>query len=885
MAIAAKYKRATLNMSRVLFLLSWDRIENNGAGPDGPVITAFGRFADQVPLWVWLMWIPQLLSSLARWEGVYVRKILMNIARIYPQSIYYTMRAYLIEQRDLRQSAQQLVAMQQQQLQQQQAAQAAQQAAQAAAAAQAAQAAASAAAPASSSDDVKKAKTETDGAAMTDVASSAASSSTTAPASSSTAGPGAAAADGSATAAAAGTQAQANTSQASFVSGTPAALAKPQPNVPVQPLRGDAANQAAAEGDANQAASAAASSSTSAPAAPGGPQPPPPSQQQPPQQAPPPPPHPGVPDPSGRVRAEFGPNQSMQWVEEVFNVLRRSHPSLTTEIEKVLDELSRRFKPEPEEELYNAVFGLTAKAFKQGLTPLDCVSSDMHKAIERICKKFFGGDLQPSLMQRKHIAFVQRYKASFEADFAYFLTYAPGKPVVMQDGQPKLNPLYPTTMNDLLMRLQRWKAHLSFIVSSASHTELQLERLSPYLVKFNSWDIEIPGQYIHDREPTTDQHALLQRFSRSVNVQHAHGFSNRRIAMLSDDGKPHHFLVQYQISHITRSDERMMQLYVLLNRMMRHYRETRKRQLVYNVPAVIPLTHRLRLTETDPAQVSLEDIYEQSCAMRGADPDAPHFTYRESMKRAAASLSGPSSGGSSSSHEAANSTALVAARLRVYTDICSRLVPDTILQRYIHETLPAADQLFVFKSQLCAQLALSGFLSYLLKIGERHLHRISLFRQTGKLSNSEFYPQYNAEGLIENNEPIPFRLSRNLSTALSPVLIDGLFTSVLMSTNSCLLTDRGVLENYLLLFLRDDLFSWHTTKHVVDSDHTQRALEAQARDKVAINTNNVIKRIHMLMPGNSGNHLSLNHKIHLLVKVATSKQKLSTMGPQWSPWF
>jgi len=538
------------------------------------------------------------------------------------------------------------------------------------------------------------------------------------------------------------------------------------------------------------------------------------------------------------------------------------------------------------------VFGLTGKAFKAGLTPLDSVSLEMHKAIERVCKKFFGGELNPAQMQRKHIAFVQKYKEAFEADFAYYRTAAAapaGKQAVLlsSDGQPQLNPRYPTTMTDLLLRLHRWKAHLSFVVGSAAHSELQLERLSPYLTKFNSWDIEIPGQYIHDREPVSEQHALLQRFARRVQVQHAHGFSNRSLALLSDDGRPHHFLVQYQISHITRSDERMMQLYVLLNRVMRHYKETRRRALLYHVPAVVPLTHRLRLTQTDPAQLSLEDVYEESCALRGAEPDAPLFAYRESMRRAAARMLPSGSG-----HEAQNSAALMAARLNVYTEICTRLVPDTILQRAVHTWLPSAEQRFAFQAQLCAQLALSGFLAYLLKIGERQLHRISLFRQSGKLSSSEFYPQYNSDGLIENNEPVPFRLSRNLSAALSPAALDGLFSATLMSANSCLLTNHEVLRNYLSLFLRDDLFSWHTTKHVVDSDSAQRALEAAARDRVAGNTSAVIKRIHMLMPsqqqtqaGERHQPQPLNHKIQLLIKVATAKQKLSTMGPQWAPWF
>jgi transformation/transcription domain-associated protein len=171
------------------------------------------------------------------------------------------------------------------------------------------------------------------------------------------------------------------------------------------------------------------------------------------------------------------------------------------------------------------------------------------------------------------------------------------------------------------------------------------------------------------------------------------------------------------------------------------------------------------------------------------------------------------------------------------------------------------------------------------------------------------FSTYNSDLLAECNEPIPFRLTRNMTTSLSPTLIDGLFSAVLLSINSCLVTNTEVLRNYLSLFVRDDLLSWYTTKgHPLDSDAAQRAVEMGHKEKVGANTSQVMKRIHMLMPGQAtgptaaeraaaaaaGNPLPnivpstpqpLNHKIHLLIKVATNKSKLAMMPPNWAPWF
>ena len=50
----------------------------------------------QVPLWVWLMWSPQLLMSLQRGEGPHARALLIQIAQAFPQAIYYSLRTMVL---------------------------------------------------------------------------------------------------------------------------------------------------------------------------------------------------------------------------------------------------------------------------------------------------------------------------------------------------------------------------------------------------------------------------------------------------------------------------------------------------------------------------------------------------------------------------------------------------------------------------------------------------------------------------------------------------------------------------------------------------------------------------------------------------------------------
>ncbi|CAM9687794.1 unnamed protein product, partial [Hapterophycus canaliculatus] len=84
---------ARLMMSRVLWLLSLD----DDKSTLGRTLETYGR---TLPEWVWIPWIPQLLTSLTRREAQYVTTLVKALSQRYPQSVYYTMRAFLLERRE-----------------------------------------------------------------------------------------------------------------------------------------------------------------------------------------------------------------------------------------------------------------------------------------------------------------------------------------------------------------------------------------------------------------------------------------------------------------------------------------------------------------------------------------------------------------------------------------------------------------------------------------------------------------------------------------------------------------------------------------------------------------------------------------------------------------
>ena len=63
--------------------------------------SALEKHADGPPVWTWVPWVPQLLLSLDRPEAPHVRELLARISIGAPQAVYYNLRSFVLEKRDV----------------------------------------------------------------------------------------------------------------------------------------------------------------------------------------------------------------------------------------------------------------------------------------------------------------------------------------------------------------------------------------------------------------------------------------------------------------------------------------------------------------------------------------------------------------------------------------------------------------------------------------------------------------------------------------------------------------------------------------------------------------------------------------------------------------
>jgi transformation/transcription domain-associated protein len=662
-AIAYNYDKARLMMTRVLWLLSYD------TAPTFDVTKTFQKHAESLPSWTWYLWIPQLLSSLGRPEGSIVCQILSNLAKLSPQSLYYSIRAYMLDKRENFAFYQREVSR-------------------------------------------TPAQTQTD-----------------------------------------------------------------------QPI-------------------------------------------------------------------------SLQHSENLFRILQQSHPTLYADIERILEEIPKRLRPDPEEELLGALNTIFIRCFRQPVSSPDNVPSNLIQTIEKIYSKFF---TETTSSSQNHKMFLQEYRAKFEEDFL------------------PTSSKFPAHLTELMRRLKKWKNWLQIRVGDESRTHLKLEKYSGYLAHYQASEVEIPGQYFSDNEPISKDYILLENFEEEIFVHRAHGFAPRRIGMRGSDGKVYHFYIQYSLYQVMRSEIRMVQMHVVLDRLLSKYNETRRRNLLYPVRHTIPFTNRLRLVGTKPCDISLEEIYVNSCWKHSIDADAPLTMYRNFI-------------GSVVSWEKNDG-----ARLEIFHKISKRVVPDSILTKYFQSSMSSVEHLWHFKKQFSKQMSISSFLCFILRVGDRYPHKLIFSRSTGEITQSEFHPSYNNQGMIENQEAVPFRLTPNLTRFMGTHFLHGVFGTGLLSVGACLLRSQDVLKNFMYLFFRDDLILFSTGPIL---DDQLRVLESEGREKVSKNTLEVLTKIQSIMPSvsdDSVRHLLLcesdclqeilNHRVSRTINAACSESSLALMSPVWHPWL
>ncbi|KAG6647142.1 hypothetical protein I3843_07G057100 [Carya illinoinensis] len=752
------------HLARVLYLLSFDT-------PNEPVGKSFDKYLEQIPHWVWLSWIPQLLLSLQRTEAPHCKLVLLKIATVFPQALYYWLRTYLLERRDVANKSELSRALAQQRMQQ--------------------------------------------GVSGTGTASLGLN-------------------DGNARGQGHGVSSANQVHQGSQSSGGIGSHDGGNSH-------GQEPEQAGVESGVHAGNDQALQQSTSTI-------------------------NEGSQNAlrrSGALGLVASAASAFDAAKDIMEALRSKHTNLASELEVLLTEIGSRFVTLPEERLLAVVNALLHRCYKYPTATTAEVPQSLKKELSGVCRACFSADAVS-----KHVDFVREYKQEFERDL-----------------DPESTTTFPATLSELTERLKHWKNVLQSNVEDRFPAVLKLEEESKVLRDFHVVDVEVPGQYFSDQEIAPDHTVKLDRIGADIPIVRRHGSSFRRLTLIGSDGSQRHFIVQTSLTPNARSDERILQLFRVMNQMFDKHKESRRRHICIHTPIIIPVWSQVRMVEDDLMYSTFLEVYENHCARNDREADLPITYFKEQLNQA---ISGQMS-----------AEAIVDLRLQAYTDITRTLVTDNIFSQYMYKTLLSGNHMWAFKKQFAIQLALSSFMSFMLQIGGRSPNKILFAKNTGKIFQNDFHPAYDANGMIEFNEPVPFRLTRNMQAFFSHFGVEGLIVSAMCAAAQAVVSPKQSqhLWHQLAMFFRDELLSWSWRRPLgiplapIPGGGSTNPVEF--KQKVTTNVGHVIERISGISPQSLCEEeentldppLSVQKGVTELVEAALTPRNLCMMDPTWHPWF
>ncbi|XVF18022.1 hypothetical protein REPUB_Repub10bG0175600 [Reevesia pubescens] len=756
------------HLARVLYLLSFDT-------PSEPVGRSFDKYLEQIPHWVWLAWIPQLLLSLQRTEAPHCKLVLLKIATVYPQALYYWLRTYLLERRDVANKSEIGRAMAQQRMQQ-------------------------------------------------NISGSNAGSLVLA--------------DGSARVQShtGGNLAPDNQVHQGTQSGTGIGSHDGGNSHGQEPERSTITESSVHTGNDQPLQQSSSSISDSGQ---------------------------GTMRRNGTLGLVASAASAFDAAKDIMEALRSKHANLAGELEVLLTEIGSRFVTLPEERLLAVVNALLHRCYKYPTATTAEVPQSLKKELSGVCRACFSADAV-----NKHVDFVREYKQEFERDL-----------------DPESTATFPATLYDLTERLKHWKNILQSNVEDRFPAVLKLEEESRVLRDFHVVDVEIPGQYFSDQEIAPDHTVKLDRVGADIPIVRRHGSSFRRLTLIGSDGSQRHFIVQTSLTPNARSDERILQLFRVMNQMFDKHKESRRRHICIHTPIIIPVWSQVRMVEDDLMYNTFLEVYENHCARNDREADLPITYFKEQLNQAISGQISPE--------------AVVDLRLQAYNDITKNLVTDGIFSQYMYKTLPSGNHMWAFKKQFAIQLALSSFMSFMLQIGGRSPNKILFAKNTGKIFQTDFHPAYDANGMIEFSEPVPFRLTRNMQAFFSHFGVEGLIVSAMCAAAQAVVSPKQTqhLWYQLAMFFRDELLSWSWRRPLgmplAPAAGGGSLNPVDFKLKVTANVENVIGRISGIAPQCFSEEeenvmdppQSVQRGVTELVDAALLPRNLCMMDPTWHPWF
>ncbi|KAK7093536.1 serine/threonine-protein kinase mTOR-like isoform X2 [Littorina saxatilis] len=426
-------------------------------------------------------------------------------------------------------------------------------------------------------------------------------------------------------------------------------------------------------------------------------------------------------------------------------------------------------------------------------------------------------------------------------------------------------------------------------------TSLELQYVSPKLMACKDLELAVPGTY-EPNQPVI----CIQRVQASLQVITSKQ-RPRKLSIYGSDGKEYQFLLKGHED--LRQDERVMQLFGLVNSLLRNNADTFRRNLTITRFAAIPLSTNSGLIgwvpHCDTLHSLIRDYRERKKILLNIEhrlmlrmaPDYDHLCLMQ--------------------------------KVEVFEHALEHTQGDDLAKILWYKS-PGSEEWFDRRTNYTRSLAVMSMVGYVLGLGDRHPSNLMLDRVSGKIIHIDFGDCFEVAMTREKfPEKIPFRLTRMLINAMEATGIDGNYRMTCEKVMEVLRQNKESLMAVLEAFVYDPLLNWRLVEAGKTKEKGKRSgsygesqegggdllesVEAQSASKKlpegpemplgSINIPsevmnkkavNIIQRVRDKLTGRdfaTEEPVDVTRQVELLIQQATSHENLCQCYIGWCPFW
>mmetsp|Transcript_11561 Transcript_11561/g.42284 ORF Transcript_11561/g.42284 Transcript_11561/m.42284 type:complete len:2481 (+) Transcript_11561:259-7701(+) len=332
-------------------------------------------------------------------------------------------------------------------------------------------------------------------------------------------------------------------------------------------------------------------------------------------------------------------------------------------------------------------------------------------------------------------------------------------------------------------------------------SSMNLNYVSPQLVKAKNLELAVPGTYRANEEAVTIS-SFLPEVTIITSKQRP-----RKLTIRGSDGQDHHFLLKG--NEDLRQDERVMQLFRLVNILLQNDRVTAPLDLLIQRYAVIPLSHMSGLVGWVPNTDTLHTLIKD---YRTSHRITFNIEYRYLH-------------GMAPDYERLP----LIAKLEVFQHVLACTKGDD-LYKILWLKSRSSESWLERRTNYTRSLAVMSMVGYLLGLGDRHPSNLLVDRLSGRVTHIDFGDCFEVAMQREKYpEKVPFRLTRMLVKAMEVSGIEGNFRSTCEKVMRVMRNHKDFVMAILETFVFDPLVCWRKAvpkEHFRDTDSSLTTLSS-----------------------------------------------------------